>query len=81
MAARVVVETEAGERHERFVRYPKGDPENPLTWDELAAKFLALAGPVVGPDRCIEIKNLVRHGSAGLATLALVCAAESVAAS
>ena len=53
--ASVVVETEAGERHERFVRYPKGDPENPLTWDELAAKFLALAGPVVGPDRCIEI--------------------------
>ena len=33
-----------GQRFEKFVRYPKGDPENPLSWDEMAAKFRALAG-------------------------------------
>src|ERR1700733_5334833 len=38
-AARVTIEVENGQRWEKFVRYPKGDPENPLTWDEMAAKF------------------------------------------
>jgi 2-methylcitrate dehydratase PrpD len=28
------------------VRFPKGDPENPLSWDELAEKYRALAGAV-----------------------------------
>jgi 2-methylcitrate dehydratase PrpD len=53
--ARVVIELEGGQRHEKFVRYPKGDPENPLTWDEMAAKFRALAGAVLSPERCGEI--------------------------
>ena len=42
-AARVTIEMETGQRWEKFVRYPKGDPENPLTWDEMAAKFQTLA--------------------------------------
>ena len=42
--ARVGIELASGERYEKFVRYPKGDPENPLSWDELAAKFHALTG-------------------------------------
>jgi 2-methylcitrate dehydratase PrpD len=44
--ARVRIHLDAGQRLEKFVRYPKGDPENPLTWDELAAKFHALTGRV-----------------------------------
>ncbi len=28
------------------VRFPKGDPENPLSWEELAEKFTTLAGGV-----------------------------------
>ena len=43
---------DSGQRYEKFVRYPKGDPENPLTWDELAAKFRSLAGAVLSPERC-----------------------------
>jgi 2-methylcitrate dehydratase PrpD len=42
--ASVAIELEDGERYEKFVRFPKGDPENPLSWDEMAAKFRALAG-------------------------------------
>jgi 2-methylcitrate dehydratase PrpD len=42
--ARVAIELAGGQRYEKFVRYPKGDPENPLTWDEMAAKFQALTG-------------------------------------
>ena len=42
--ARVTMELENGRRFEKFVRYPKGDPENPLSWDEMRAKFRRLAG-------------------------------------
>ena len=41
--ARVAIELETGERYEDSVRYPKGDPENPLTCEEMAAKFRSLA--------------------------------------
>jgi 2-methylcitrate dehydratase PrpD len=53
--ARVAIELANGQRHEKLVRYPKGDPENPLTWDEMTAKFHALAGTVISPERCDEI--------------------------
>jgi len=53
--ARVVIELEDGQRHEKFVRYPKGDPENPLSWDEMTAKFQSLAGAVISRSRCDEI--------------------------
>lgn len=42
--ARVTIELSHGPCYEKFVRYPKGDPENPLSWDELAAKFRTLTG-------------------------------------
>jgi len=42
--AQVAIALEDGRRFEKFVRYPKGDPENPLTWDEMKAKFRALTG-------------------------------------
>jgi 2-methylcitrate dehydratase PrpD len=51
----VAVQLDNGRSYEKFVRYPKGDPENPLTWDELAAKFRSLAGAVLSPERCGEI--------------------------
>jgi 2-methylcitrate dehydratase PrpD len=42
--ARVTIELSHGPSYEKFVRYPKGDPENPLSWDELGAKFISLTG-------------------------------------
>jgi 2-methylcitrate dehydratase PrpD len=68
--ARVVIRLVSGQQHEKFVRYPKGDPENPLTWDELAAKFRALAGRVISMERCDRIIEQIRTGNlAGLAPL------------
>jgi len=58
--ARVAIETENGQRVEQFVRYPKGDPENPLTWDEMCAKFRSLASEVISDDRCDDIIAAVR---------------------
>jgi 2-methylcitrate dehydratase PrpD len=69
--ARVTIELENGQRFEKFIRYPKGDPENPLTWVELAAKFRALAGAVLSPERCDEI--IAAISSAKPATLPALC--------
>jgi 2-methylcitrate dehydratase PrpD len=62
---------ENGQRWEKFVRYPKGDPENPLTWDEMAAKFRTLAGTVLSAERCDEIIAAV--SSAKPAALPALC--------
>ncbi len=37
------------------VTYPKGDPENPLSWDEMKAKFTTLTAPVIPESRQREI--------------------------
>jgi len=60
--ARVTIETADGRRYEKSVRYPKGDPENPLTWDEMAAKFRSLAGSVLSGDRCDLIIEQIANG-------------------
>jgi 2-methylcitrate dehydratase PrpD len=60
--ARARIQLEDGRQYERFVRYPKGDPENPLTWDEMAAKFRSLAGVVLSPERCDEVIKQVSAG-------------------
>jgi len=70
-AARVTIEVENGQRWEKFVQYPKGDPENPLTWDEMAAKFRTLAGTVLSSERCDEIIAAV--SSAKPAALPALC--------
>lgn len=57
--ARLVIHLTNGARHEKFVRYPKGDPENPLTWQEMTAKFQWLAGSVFPPDRCSRIADQI----------------------
>lgn len=53
--ARAAITLKDGRSFEKFVRYPKGDPENPLSWDEMADKFRLLAGPVLMADRCNDI--------------------------
>ena len=40
--ALVSVHMTNGAHYEKYVRFPKGDPENPLTWQELSAKFHSL---------------------------------------
>ena len=57
--ARVSIFTEDGRQFEKLVRHPKGDPENPLTWDEMAAKFQSLAGGLLSAERCSEILDRI----------------------
>jgi len=70
--ARVAIETEDGRHYEHFVRYPKGDPENPLSWDEMGAKFRMLAGAVISAERCDAIVE--RIATASHSALAALCA-------
>jgi 2-methylcitrate dehydratase PrpD len=49
-----------GKQFEKYVRFPKGDPENPLTWQELTTKFQSLAMQVFPRTRCEEIINSVK---------------------
>jgi 2-methylcitrate dehydratase PrpD len=59
--ARVQIELAGGEKYEKFIRFPKGDPENPLTWQELSAKFESLASLVFPKMRCNQIVQSVKE--------------------
>ena len=62
----VVIETREAKTHRRQVVWPKGDPRNPMTEEELTSKFLGLATPALGEAgarRALEaIQNLERAG-------------------
>jgi 2-methylcitrate dehydratase PrpD len=49
-----------GQFFDKYVAFPKGDPENPLTWEELEAKFQSLAARVLPHERCDQIVRSVK---------------------
>jgi 2-methylcitrate dehydratase PrpD len=53
--ARVEVHLANGKKLKKKIRFPKGDPENPLTWEELSAKFYSLATRGLPKPRCEQI--------------------------
>lgn len=59
LASRVEIQLQNGQTLTMQVDYPKGDPENPLTWEELCAKFMSLAVPVYGEAKALRLQNLV----------------------
>jgi 2-methylcitrate dehydratase PrpD len=63
--ARAAIELDDGRRFEKFISHPKGDPLNPLSWDEVIAKFKSLAAPVVALDRSEQLVGLIRDGDWG----------------
>jgi 2-methylcitrate dehydratase PrpD len=58
--ATVAIRTRGGEVYKADVEYPKGDPENALTWDELIGKFQTLSAPLFSQDRRDELVARVR---------------------
>lgn len=57
--ASVEIVTKDGRRFYTRVEYPKGDPENPLSWEELIEKFNELSSPVFSGDRRRKIISRV----------------------
>ena len=55
----VEVETRDGRKLRAEVDYPKGDPENALSWDELKDKFRNITAPVIPSDKQREIIDAV----------------------
>ena len=59
--AAVTVRLLDGRTLREAVDHPKGDPENPLTPDEIMAKFYALASPLAGETTALRFAALVAH--------------------
>jgi 2-methylcitrate dehydratase PrpD len=71
----VTIETRQGIRHEARVDFPKGDPKNPMTPEELIAKFHTLTDRILPEssrslliERCLTLDKLdnVQHLLAGV---------------
>lgn len=56
---RVTIATRAGQRFTQFLSHRRGDPELPLSDEELDAKFEGLAAPVLGVGRTRALRQQV----------------------
>ena len=60
MACRVSIATKDGRVLTRDVPLAKGEPENPMTWEESIAKFTSLAHETLGPSGAQRVVEAVR---------------------
>jgi 2-methylcitrate dehydratase PrpD len=59
--AKVVITTKDKQIYRKQMEHPKGDPENPLSWEEIIQKYRNLTAPVFADDKCFEIVDSVRN--------------------
>src|SRR5437899_12902596 len=59
--SRVTITTNDGKQHSTRVDVPKGDPRDPMTEDEIAVKFNALGGEVIGKDQCEKLQKFIMN--------------------
>ncbi|KAA3595765.1 MAG: MmgE/PrpD family protein [Calditrichaeota bacterium] len=57
--SKVVVKTKDGREFTEYLEYPKGDPREPMTMDDLVAKFNALSSELLTAERQAEIKEMI----------------------
>jgi 2-methylcitrate dehydratase PrpD len=55
------IKTKNGRKFSARIDYPKGDPENPLTWEELIDKFKGLTKNLYSPEKQGKIIEEVRE--------------------
>jgi len=53
--------TEDEKRYSTTVEYPKGDPENPLSWEEMVERFHELVGRIMKKDQRLKIVEAVER--------------------
>ena len=72
--ARVIIYLKNGEEYESSCLYPKGEPENPLTQEELEAKFrgLAMYGGLTSAE-CDEVISEIKKDCFDLKKLLQIC--------
>jgi 2-methylcitrate dehydratase PrpD len=52
--------TQDEKRYSTTVEYPKGDPENPLSWEEMIERFHDLTGQIMKKDQRLKIVEAVQ---------------------
>lgn len=57
--SRVTITMNDGNQHSTRVDVPKGDPRDPMTEDEIAVKFTALGGDVIGKEQCKKLQKFI----------------------
>lgn len=57
--ARVTVKTKSGKTYVGVIKYPKGDPENPATKEEVIEKFRYTSGYTIGSEKTNKVIELV----------------------
>jgi 2-methylcitrate dehydratase len=57
--SRVTITTNSGESHSTRVDVPKGDPRDPMTEEEIAVKFTALGGDIIGKEQCKKLQSFI----------------------
>jgi 2-methylcitrate dehydratase len=57
--SRVTMILNDGREFQQRVDVPKGDPRDPMTEQEIAVKFAALGGDIVGRDTCDQLRTLI----------------------
>ena len=59
--SRVTITTNDGKQYSTRVDVPKGDPRDPMTEEEIAVKFNALGGEVIGKDQCKKLQKCIMN--------------------
>ena len=57
--SKVVVKTKDGQTFSEYLEFPKGDPREPMTMDDLTAKFNALAEGLLTDERKQEVHDMI----------------------
>ena len=59
--SRVKITTNDGKEYSTRVDVPKGDPRDPMTEEEIAVKFTALGGDVIGKEKCETLRQCIMN--------------------
>ena len=57
--SRVIIRTNEDEEFSQYLEYPKGDPREPMTDEDIAEKFNALSSKVLNSERQKEIRDAI----------------------
>ncbi len=59
--SKVVITTKDGMEYSEYLEYPKGDPREPMTMEDLENKFNSLSGSSFSQDELNSLKELIFH--------------------
>jgi len=59
--SRVTITKHDGKEFSTRVDVPKGDPRDPMTEEEIAVKFTALGGDVIGKRQCENLRQSIMN--------------------